>query len=135
MTSIKRHLLTALGLVFLALGIVGALLPILPTTPFLLAAMACFSRSFPRLETWMLNHPRLGAPLRDWRRHGAIATSAKCLALATMSLSMVVFMMTVEAPVWGKLGFMAVLAVCALFIVTRPNPAKLPLPDHPERQG
>lgn len=130
MRTIQRHTLTALGFFCLILGIVGVFLPILPTTPFLLAAAACFSRSFPRLEAWMLDHPRLGAPLRDWRQHGAIATRAKCLALAAMGLSVVVFMTTVEAPLVGKLGFAAVLAGCAIFVLTRPNPAKLRPADH-----
>ena len=60
MTRARRYLLTLLGCIMLMLGALGAVLPLLPTTPFLLAAAACFSRSFPGLEAWLLDHPRFG---------------------------------------------------------------------------
>ena len=71
-----RRVYFIIGLALAAVGIVGAFLPVLPTTPFLLLALACFSRSSPRLETWLLTHPKFGAPLRAWRERGAIP--ARC---------------------------------------------------------
>ena len=77
-----RGFYLALGLVFSGLGIAGTVLPVLPTTPFLLLAAACFTRSSERLERWLVEHPRFGPTLREWRERGAIPLRAKLLALA-----------------------------------------------------
>lgn len=79
--SLSRHLYAAAGLCFVALGIVGAFLPVLPTTPFMILAAACFARSSPRLESRLLNHPRFGPALRDWRERRAISPRAKRASL------------------------------------------------------
>jgi len=76
-----RILFAAAGLIFVLLGIIGAFLPVLPTTPFIILAAACFARSSPRLEAWLLSHPVFGALLRDWRDRGAIPRHAKLAAL------------------------------------------------------
>ena len=62
-----RFVYIAIGCVMVALGVVGIFLPLLPTTPFLLVAVWAFARSSPRLEAWLIHHPKLGPPLRDWR--------------------------------------------------------------------
>jgi uncharacterized membrane protein YbaN (DUF454 family) len=76
-----RHLYLALGLVFVALGLAGVVLPVVPTTPFLIVAAGCFARSSPRLERWLLAHPRFGPVLQAWRERRAIPRKAKLLAL------------------------------------------------------
>lgn len=124
MSAAKRHLLTLAGFVLLALGLVGVVLPLLPTTPFLLAAAACFSRSFPRLEAWLLYHPRLGPPLRDWRRSGAISSRAKALAVTAMAASYAIFLLTADVALPLRLLVAAIIAGCAVFVLTRPNPRR-----------
>ncbi len=86
-----RGLYLALGLFFVALGFIGAFLPVLPTTPFLILAAACFARSSERLEGWLLSHPRFGLTLREWRARGAIPWRGKLLALAGTTVSFVLF--------------------------------------------
>ncbi|MBN8957390.1 MAG: YbaN family protein [Rhizobiales bacterium] len=86
-----RRVYLVLGLTFVALGFVGAFLPVLPTTPFLILAAACFARSSRRLESWLLDHPRLGPTLRAWRDRGAIPRSAKLMSLAGTSISFLLF--------------------------------------------
>ncbi len=125
MTPLKRHFLTALGCTMLALGALGAVLPLLPTTPFLLVAAACFSRSFPQLETWLLEHPRLGPPLRDWRRSGAISGRAKAMAVSAMVVSYATFLVMTEAGLAPQLLVGLVLSCCSTFILSRPAPARL----------
>jgi uncharacterized membrane protein YbaN (DUF454 family) len=85
-TRPHRWLWGAAGAAALLTGFVGAFLPLLPTTPFVLLAALCFSRSSPRLEHWLLNHRRFGPLIQDWRAHQAIPLRAKRLAWAMMAL-------------------------------------------------
>ncbi|MFN3809206.1 MAG: YbaN family protein [Roseateles asaccharophilus] len=75
------------GFASLALGVLGIFLPLLPTTPFVLLAAFCFSRGSARYEAWLLNHPRLGPVVRDWRATRAVPLRAKQLATVMMTLS------------------------------------------------
>jgi uncharacterized membrane protein YbaN (DUF454 family) len=115
-----RTLWLTIGLFFLALGLVGVLLPVLPTTPFLLVAAAAFAKSSPRLHGWLLGHPFLGPPIRNWEENGAISAGAKRLAIGTMA---VVFGLSL----WLGLSWKILLAqgvlmsVGAAFILTRPS--------------
>src|ERR1700741_1335936 len=77
---VVRPLWMALGLAFVGRAFVGALLPLLPTTIFLILAAGCFARSSPRLEAWLLNHARFGATLRAAGADGAISRRAQALA-------------------------------------------------------
>lgn len=77
------------GFVFLVVGVIGIVLPLLPTTPFVLLAAFCFSRGSARYERWMLNHPRFGPMVRGWRARRAIPLKAKQLAWGMMTLSSV----------------------------------------------
>lgn len=82
-----RGLFAVLALAFTGAGLVGAALPGLPTVPFLLVAVACGRRGWPGLSSRLESHPRWGAPLRDWRRHGAVSRRAKWLATSMMAVS------------------------------------------------
>ena len=66
--------------------IVGIFLPLFPTTPFVLLAAFCFSRGSQRCETWLLQHPRFGPMVSDWRANRAIPLRAKQLATVMMTL-------------------------------------------------
>ena len=79
-----RTVFVALGTLFLALGIAGIFVPLLPTTPFLLLASACYLRGSERLHRWLLSHGRLGAYIRACEEGRGIPRRAKAVALATM---------------------------------------------------
>lgn len=119
---LKRGVWLALGLVFVGLGIVGAVLPLLPTTIFLILAAACFARSSPRLEAWLLDHPQFGPGLRAWRAEGSISRRGKTAACAGMALGYLLFWLTVRPGLILGLSAAAGMGLCAAYVLTRPSP-------------
>ena len=83
----KRPLWMAGGLLSLALAWIGVVLPLLPTVPFLLLALFCFARGNPVWEQQLLDHPRYGAALRDWKERGAVSRKGKTAALVAMTIA------------------------------------------------
>jgi len=83
-SRLMRHLLQAAGLLSLALGVIGIFLPLLPTTPFLLLAAACFMRSSRRCYLWLVGHPRLGPWIRDYLDGEGIPLKGKVYATGLM---------------------------------------------------
>jgi uncharacterized membrane protein YbaN (DUF454 family) len=75
-----------LGLFFLLLGGIGVVLPLLPTTPFVLLAAACFARSSPRMHSWLLQSELFGPMLRDWDKNKCISRKVKWLAILMMTV-------------------------------------------------
>lgn len=94
----RRHLYLAGGVTCVVLGAIGAFLPILPTVPFLLLATFCFARSNPAWEQRLLDHPRYGPPLRQWRERRAISRKAKQGALIAMGAGVVLTGVTAGWP-------------------------------------
>jgi len=82
-----RLAFAALGTLFLLLGIIGVFLPVLPTTPFLLLATACYARSSRRFYNWLMNHPAFGPLIIEWRTYRSIPWKVKLVAVATMLLT------------------------------------------------
>jgi uncharacterized membrane protein YbaN (DUF454 family) len=111
------------GLISLALGVIGIFLPLLPTTPLLLLAAYCFGRGSETLLRWLLEHPRLGPPIRDWREHRTISRKAKALAAVAMALVIVVSIIT-SVPRWVLIAQVVVLALASTFIFTRPSSSR-----------
>lgn len=116
-----RFFYLALGWFFVALGIIGAFLPVMPTTIFLIVAAWCFARSSPELETWLLSHPLFGEPLRNWRERGAISRRAKIIACTMIATSYGIFLFANEpGPRLATLVFV-LMAAPALYVATRPD--------------
>ncbi|BDB22911.1 hypothetical protein Tamer19_74890 [Cupriavidus sp. TA19] len=85
---VLRAVWVLLGGLSLLLGVIGIFLPVLPTTPFVLLAAACFARGSQRFHGWLMEHPRFGPLVSDWQRYRSIPFKAKCLALSMMWVSM-----------------------------------------------
>ena len=115
----KRRAYQALGLLALGLGILGAFLPLLPTTPFLLLAAWCFAKSNPQWEARLLAHPKYGPLILAWREHGAIPVSAKRLAVGLLVFSAVSGWWWLQGP-W-RLVPTGVAVVVGSWILTRPS--------------
>ncbi|KAF7600263.1 MAG: hypothetical protein CGU28_06925 [Candidatus Dactylopiibacterium carminicum] len=109
-----------LALLSLALGIVGIFLPGLPTVPFVLLAAWAAGRGWPRLEAWLLDHPRWGPDIRRWRERRAIPRKAKWLACAMMSVSLA-WMWLAPMPLSAQIGVSIVLAGVAIWMWQRPD--------------
>ncbi|MDZ7778683.1 MAG: YbaN family protein [Gemmatimonadota bacterium] len=120
-TRTTRWAWIAGGWAALGLGIVGAFLPVIPTTPLVLVAAWCFSKGSKRLHTRLLEHPRFGPMIRDWERHHVIRLRAKILATATIVPLVGYMILFSAAPRWTK-GLTVVLVVWGLtFIWTKPT--------------
>lgn len=111
-----------LGFLCVGLGFVGAFLPLMPTTIFLILAVGCFARSSPRLEAWLLDHPRHGPALRAWREEGAISKRGKIAASGGITLGYGLFLLAARPAPGLALGVAAAMAACAGWILTRPRP-------------
>lgn len=110
------------GLALTGVGIIGAFLPLLPSTIFFILAAACFSRSSPRFERWLVNHPVFGPPIQSWRNYGAISRSAKAIASISMIVGFCLFYGLSKPGIWVT-GAVAAFILAGLFYVnTRPAP-------------
>ena len=108
------------GLVAFGLGLIGAVLPLLPTTPFVLLAAYCFARSSPRLQLWLESHRAFGPMIANWRLHGAISVRAKIYSLGMMAASPVATW-ALDPPMWALIAQIATLMGAATFVATRPS--------------
>lgn len=115
-----RFVWAGLGVLSLGLGVIGIFLPLLPTVPFLLLSAFLFSRSSPRLHTWLLSHPQFGPLIEDWNRSGVIRPRAK--RLATLSI-VVVFGLSLALDVKTTVLIIqaVVLGAVLIFIWSRPS--------------
>ena len=119
-----RTLWLATGILMVVLGVIGIFLPVMPTTPFLIVAAACFARSSPRFYDALVNHPVVGPPIRQWRATGTIPKRVKILAISllvvTLGSSIVFFVPLIPV----KIG----LALIGLGVITW----MLRIPNTPE---
>ena len=117
-TKLKNHLLIILGWLFVALAIVGALLPILPTTPFLILALALFSNSSPKFHAMLLNNKWFGQTLKQWEENKTLSRKTKyrttVLIIVTFSISIAVVYERIELQV-----MLVLLALILLFFIWR----------------
>lgn len=97
---VKERLMQVLGLLAVALGLLGVFLPLLPTTPFLLLAAALFFRSSPRLYNWLLGHRTLGPYIRNFREHKAIPLHTKVVSVSLVWVTLLYCAFGMGQPLW-----------------------------------
>jgi uncharacterized protein len=96
MSTLKRYLLIAAGILCVVLGTIGIIMPVLPTTPFLLLAAYCFIRSSDRLHHWLIHHRIFGAYIYHYLEHRAVKKSAKIAALVLLWPSLFISMLIIR---------------------------------------
>ena len=122
-----RWLFVALGTLFVALGILGAFLPVLPTTPFLILAAACYARGSTRFYNALLNNKAFGPLILEWRRHRSIPFRVKVTAIILMSVTLAVSILTLAGRPWLQ-AMLAALGVALVVYLWR-----IPSRDRPAR--
>ena len=118
---VKQTLWLFFGLLSLMFGIVGVVLPLLPTTPFVLLAAFCFSKGSTRLHTWLLEHRLFGQLIADWQQYGVISFRAKLIATFSMVLMISYPLIYLPFALWLKIAVSIVMLLVLLFICTRPS--------------
>ncbi len=117
-SRIVRALLWLAGSVSLVLGLIGVVVPGLPTTPFILLAAACYAKASPRLHAWLLNHRLTGPLLRDWEKHRSLTRRTKTIAVVSM-LVMVSFSIWSFRHRWIAQAVLVALGVIGAWVVLR----------------
>ncbi len=110
-----RLLWIALGLLFVGIGFVGAFLPVLPSTEFFLLAAYFFARSSPRLYNWLLNLPRIGPAIRDYRAGLGMPRRAKVIAIGMMTLAVLASVLGIP-DIYGKITVLALGLIGAWYV-------------------
>jgi len=116
-----RAIWVFLGALSLLLGVIGIFLPVLPTTPFVLLAAACFARGSKRFHHWLLTHQRFGPLVSDWQRHHSIPLRAKCLALSMMWVSMGTSAWLMRARPLASVALVACAAAVSVWMLRLPT--------------
>lgn len=118
-TGLKRVLFVAAGLVCVGLAYLGVVVPGLPTTPWVLLASYCFSRSSPRLERWLKRSPVFGRLIRDWEEHHGIRRGVKRFAVCMIVVVVSSSILFGGLPVWLRwvIGGLAMCGICTIVFV------------------
>lgn len=114
----------SLVVVFVILGFIGALLPGMPTTVFLILAAWAASKGWPQMDAWLLNHPKYGPTLRAWRENGTVPRKAKWFASIMMLMSGLIMLFT-SAPIAVKIFTDLTMLIVGIWLWTRPEPNQI----------
>ena len=118
---ILRWLFWTAGAVSLLLGIIGIVLPVLPTTPFVLLAAACWARASPRFHSWLHRHPYFGSMVQNWEEKRAVPRRAKYLAYTMMTASCLMMLYRFPDQWWITTGAAAICLASAVWMSRLPD--------------
>jgi len=111
----------ATGWIFFFFGVIGVILPVLPTTPFMLLALWAFSKSSDRFHYWLYNHKYFGPLLQQWQQYHVIPLIAKVFAISMMVISFVYLLLYRQLHVSILIAVALVMLYGMRFILTKPS--------------
>ncbi len=126
-----RVLLIIMGHISLGLGVIGIVLPLLPTTPFLLLAAACYSKSSRRLNAWLLHHPWFGRYIRDYREGQGLPLKIKARAILLMWTTILVTLILFIRGLYLRVILILIPSLVTLYLLSLPTPAVEERPEGP----
>ncbi len=113
---IKKYILIFSGLLCVALGVIGIVLPILPTTPFLIVALACFAKSSPRFHQLLLQNRWFGASLQQWEESRTISHATKIKAIKLIIFTFALSIGILHGRLVLQVGLLIVGSILLFFI-------------------
>lgn len=114
--KLKQYFFITLGWFFVILGAIGAFLPLLPTTPFLILALACFAENSPRFHSMLLNHKWFGPPLQQWEKNHTIRRSVKKKVYLLIIMTFAISITVLWGRVWLQLMLVGICLILLWFI-------------------
>lgn len=117
----SRPIMLVLGFMFVGLGFIGAMLPLLPTVPFLILALFCFSKSSKRFHDWLYNHKMFGDQLKIWDKYRVIPHFAKVASVGSMTLSYIYMFFFANITPIGLICSGAIMLYAAYYVLTKPS--------------
>ncbi len=126
---IKKYLLITVGILAIILGLIGAVLPVLPTTPFLILALACFANSSPHFHQQLLNNRWFGEALQQWEENRSISRKAKTKAILLVILSFSISITMLQGRLHLQLGLLilAIVLLSYLWKLKEADKVKIPI--------
>ncbi len=113
---IKKHVLILFGLLFVLIGVIGVVLPILPTTPFLILALYCFANSSPRFHQMLLANPWFGSALQQWEENRSISRQSKLKAIALIVITFACSIAILYGRLYLQLGLLTMGSLLLIFM-------------------
>ena len=121
MTRTRRIVMVVIGLISLGLGLLGVVLPLLPTVPFILLAAFAFADSSESMHQWLLDHNLFGPMIENWRQYGSISRSAKITTAVSM-IAILAISWWFDVPAWIIAVQAVILSGVLAYILSRPLP-------------
>ncbi|MDN5850331.1 MAG: YbaN family protein [Nitrococcus sp.] len=118
---VVRYILIGIGVTAVGLGMLGVVLPVLPTTPFLLLAAACFARSSRRFHDWLMNMPIFGQTIRDYKAGKGIPVRVKITALSVLWITILTSVIWIIPLLLVKALLLFIASVVTTYILRLPN--------------
>lgn len=109
---------SVLGVVFLLIGGIGVVLPLLPTTPFVLVAAGCFAKSSPRMHAWLLANRVFGPMIADWEKKKCVSLKVKVMALSMMIVVGGASLIFYVSPGWPRLAGLGLIIIGCLVVLS-----------------
>ncbi len=120
-SRVVRGTFIVLGFLSVGLGTAGTVLPVLPTTPFILLAAFFFARSSPRFDAWLVNHRLFGSLVRDWRAGRGLSVRAKTISLVAIAVTFTTTIVFAIDATWLRILLVVIALSVSTYLIRLPT--------------